>query len=246
MKDLFSVQANDYARFRPQYPQALFDHIFSFVKGKTLAWDCGTGNGQTAVVLSRYFDHVMATDISRRQLLYATPVTNISYRVEPEGRTSIHDKSVDLVTASQALHWFDTEGFFEEVRRVSKPGAVLACWVYGLLRVDEHTDKHIDHLYNDVLGPFWDAERRHVDNGYADIPFPLDVFPDPGFTMEVEWTLVQLEGFLSTWSALQHYRLQSSDDPVRQTIRAISAHWPKDELRRVRFPLNLKLGIWPE
>ena len=245
MKDLFSRQAEGYAQYRPQYPQALFDYILQFVPDRKLAWDCGTGNGQTAFVLSRYFDHVIATDISRRQLLYAIPSPRISYRVEPEGRTSIPDASVGLVTASQALHWFDIEGFFEEARRVTMPGGVLATWVYGLLRVDPLVDKQIDRLYNDVLGKFWDEERRHVDNGYAEFDFPVSLLPDPGFSMEVEWTLAQLEGFLSTWSALQHYRLQSTYDPVREIILTLQPHWPAQEKKTVRFPLTLKMGIWP-
>lgn len=245
MKDLFSRQAEGYAQYRPQYPQALFDYILQFVPDKTLAWDCGTGNGQTAYMLSRYFDHVVATDISRRQLLYAIPSPKISYRVEPEGRTTIHDKSAGLVTASQALHWFDLDGFFDEAKRVTVPGGVLAAWVYGLPTVDPFVDKQVLRLYNDILGSFWDDERKHVDNGYADIGFPVPLLPDPGFTMEVEWSLPQLEGFLSTWSALQHYRLQSTYDPVREIILMLKPYWPESEKKNVRFPLTLKMGIWP-
>ena len=58
MKDNFSIQAKYYAKYRPLYPQELYDFILSFVPGKKLAWDCGTGNGQTANVLAQYFDNV--------------------------------------------------------------------------------------------------------------------------------------------------------------------------------------------
>ena len=47
MKDLFSSGASEYARFRPQYPDALFDYVLSFVPGRQQAWDAGCGNGQT-------------------------------------------------------------------------------------------------------------------------------------------------------------------------------------------------------
>ena len=63
-KDLFSNQASLYAQYRPGYPPGLFEYILQHVKGKQQAWDCATGNGQAAVELAKYFDKVMATDIS--------------------------------------------------------------------------------------------------------------------------------------------------------------------------------------
>ena len=42
-KDLFSTQSDVYAKYRPTYPQELFDYIISFVKSKETVWDCATG-----------------------------------------------------------------------------------------------------------------------------------------------------------------------------------------------------------
>ena len=52
MKDNFSSQADHYARYRPSYPPELFEFIIAQVKEKDMAWDCATGNGQTAKGLS--------------------------------------------------------------------------------------------------------------------------------------------------------------------------------------------------
>ena len=57
-KDRFSEQAENYALYRPVYPEELFTYIISFVKVKEIAWDCATGNGQSAVSLSRHFKKV--------------------------------------------------------------------------------------------------------------------------------------------------------------------------------------------
>lgn len=40
--------------------------------------------------------------------------------------------ATSLVTVGQALHWFDRPAFYGEVRRVLRPGGVLAVWSYGL------------------------------------------------------------------------------------------------------------------
>src|ERR1700674_1499230 len=106
MKDNFSQYAELYAKYRPSYPQELYDFILTQVNHKQAAWDCGTGNGQTAIVLSGYFEKVFATDISQRQLENAYPAANIFYSVQPAERTDFPDKTFDLITVSQALHWF--------------------------------------------------------------------------------------------------------------------------------------------
>ncbi|MEK7716601.1 MAG: SAM-dependent methyltransferase, partial [Pseudomonadota bacterium] len=67
-KDHFSQHAGDYARYRPDYPEALFAFLTKSVTQHELAWDCGTGNGQAALGLAGHFDRVIATDPSQTQI----------------------------------------------------------------------------------------------------------------------------------------------------------------------------------
>jgi hypothetical protein len=66
-KDNFSANATNYAKFRPGYPNALFEFISSLPAERNCAWDSGTGNGQAAVGLASHFDQVVATDPSEKQ-----------------------------------------------------------------------------------------------------------------------------------------------------------------------------------
>jgi len=52
MKDNFSTQSNEHARFRPGYPAALFTYLFNHCHHFDKAWDCATGNGQIALQLA--------------------------------------------------------------------------------------------------------------------------------------------------------------------------------------------------
>ena len=70
-KDHFSGHAVEYAKFRPRYPDKLFEYLASISPRHGLAWDCATGNGQAAVGLIRHFDSVIATDASARQIATA-------------------------------------------------------------------------------------------------------------------------------------------------------------------------------
>src|SRR5665647_507612 len=96
-KDLFSTQASDYAKFRPHYPTELFHYLSTLPKHQNLAWDAGTGNGQAATALAKYFKHVIATDPSEKQINEATPKENITYKVESAETPSISEGTVDLI-----------------------------------------------------------------------------------------------------------------------------------------------------
>jgi hypothetical protein len=45
-KDHFSARSDDYARYRPTYPDKLFQYLASVVEERSVAWDCATGSGQ--------------------------------------------------------------------------------------------------------------------------------------------------------------------------------------------------------
>jgi hypothetical protein len=59
-KDHFSARAAGYARFRPTYPDALFDWLAGLAPSRALAWDAGTGNGQAARALASRFERVLS------------------------------------------------------------------------------------------------------------------------------------------------------------------------------------------
>ena len=67
--DNFSMQSQGYKKYRPVYPDSLYTEILKLVKDKDCCWDCGTGNGQVAVVLANHFKKVYATDISENHHL---------------------------------------------------------------------------------------------------------------------------------------------------------------------------------
>jgi SAM-dependent methyltransferase len=242
MKDNFSNQAEVYAKYRPQYPPELFQYILSFVKEKKLAWDCGTGNGQTAKELSKYFENVYATDISSKQIEHAAKEKNICYAIEPAEQTNIEDSTIDLITVSQALHWFDFDKFYDEVKRVSKQNGVIAVWTYSLLKIDPVTDALINNYHFNTLHDYWDKERKYVDDAYTTIPFPFEQISSPEFSIELNWNVDDLEGYLNTWSALQKFIKENNYNPVPDLMKEIKRNWPASETRKTIFPIYLKLA----
>lgn len=240
-QDHFSAVAGDYGRFRPDYPPALFDWLAGSAPGHDLAWDCATGSGQAARPLGRHFRKVVATDASAEQIGQAPPSPKVEYRVEPAERTTLAPRSVDLVTVAQALHWFDLDRFYAEVRRTLKPDGLLAAWTYNRFRVSPPIDAVVDRLYEEILGPWWPPERRHVERGYADLPFPFEPVAAPPFAMRSHWTLPRLAGYLRTWSATRRYREARGEDPVAIIEPELAILWGEGG-REVSWPLGLRVG----
>ena len=246
-KDYFSGQdhAKLYAAFRPVYPENLYRFIFAHLNGRSAAWDCATGSGQVAEYLSHHFSQVQATDISQQQIANAYQAPNITYAVAPAEKTPFPDHHFDLITVAQALHWFDTDAFYTEAKRVLKTDGLLAVWGYALCKVSDPIDAIFLDFYQHTVGPYWDSARRLVEEQYRSVPFPFKKIEAPAFYIRTIWTLDQYTGYLSTWSATQKFIQQNSFDPVPALIPKLAKYWPKTEQKEVRFPIFLKLGQPP-
>ncbi len=242
-KDLFSDQSKSYALHRPVYPEELFNYIISFVKEKNTAWDCATGNGQSAIPLSHHFQKVFASDISPKQLEQAPAKENIEYVVCTAEETVFSDNSFDLITCSQAYHWLKWKKFHKEVTRVGKANSIVAVWMYDLVSSkEEKLNELISHFYTNITGPYWDVERKHVDDHYANLPFDFELLPSKKFAIETNYTKEQLLGYFFSWSATQNFIKSNSYSPIEQIKNDLYQLWPQDESMPFHFPLILKLG----
>lgn len=244
--DHFSKVASEYAKYRPSYPLGLFSYLSSLNPNHHLAWDCATGNGQCAVGLAPYFDAVIATDASSEQIAHAKHYANVKYQQALAEKSGLKARSVDLTTVAQAIHWFDFDKFYEEVRRVSAEGAAIAIFGYGLLRCsDDKLNEIIENFYDGTLGDrFWPKERAHIDNAYASIPFPFVPLEAPSFLVQAQFDLEHYRHYLGTWSAVQRYRLEIGRDPVEELLRdSLAEAWgDPHEMRIFEAALILRAG----
>ncbi len=240
---IFSTQASTYAKYRPTYPPELFDYIIGFVKEKECAWDCATGNGQAARVLADYFRQVEATDISEAQLKNAVQKGNIHYQISTAEQTPFKNDSFDLITIATAYHWFDWKDFYNEATRVGKNDAVVAAWAYHVLYcTDESITAIIKHFYYDIIKPYWDKERKYVDDRYTTVEFKFAPLPSKDFEIVVQWNKEEFFGYLSSWSAVQNYIKQHQSSPFHLIEEDISKAWPDGERKEFHLPLFLKIG----
>jgi len=205
------------------------------------AWDCGTGSGQAATGLARHFDEVLGTDASIRQLAHATPADRVRYLVCRSEAAPFPENRIDLITVAQALHWFDFEAFFTEVRRVARSRAALAIWSYGLVRISPAVDALVRHWHSDTLGDCWMPERRHVDEAYENVAVPFETREVSEREMRMEWDLESLLGYLGTWSAGRIYTERYGEDPLRLVESGLRTAWGTSDRLTATWPLTLRV-----
>ncbi len=242
--DHFGKVAGRYADFRPTYPAELFDWLAEQCGAHDLVWDCGCGNGQASVALAAHFGQVHATDASAGQIEHAAPHARVHYATAPASASGLPDASADLITVAQALHWFADDSFYDEAKRVLKPDGLLAAWSYGMIVVDgDEVNDAIRHFYHQVIGPYWPPERRNVETGYRELPFPFTRIATPELAMQVSWPLAQLLGYLGSWSASARYREATGKDAVEALGNVLLASWGDPaHPRTVSWPLAILAG----
>lgn len=207
---------------------------------KYRAWDCGTGNGQVAGELATFFEQVYATDISINQLSQAVQKPNIHYTKQPAEKTIFPGDHFDLVTVAQAVHWFDFEDFYAEVKRVLKKDAVIAVFGYSLFSSNAETNEIIEDFYRNIVNVYWPPERRYIEEQYQTIPFPFQEIAAPRFELKQKWSFERLTGYLNTWSAVKSYEKETGENPVELIGEKLYQSF--GQFGPVNFPVITRVG----
>jgi SAM-dependent methyltransferase len=242
---LFGAVASAYARHRITYPEAFFAAFRShLVSPDPLVWDCGCGSGQASLDLAAHGIRVIATDASATQLAAAPAHPRIHWRQARAEASGLEASSVDGVLVAAAVHWFAGEAFNAEVRRVAKPGAVLA-WIgyLPLLLPQPRLQAVIDAFHHGTLAPGGQRSGAGWSRATPASTFQGRNGPSPPtLVIERHWTLAELLAHIGTWSAVTLSR-QAGADPLPALAAELKPLWPDQggAALPVRWPF---MGRW--
>ena len=238
----FQNGGGGYAAFRPTYPKALAERLAQQAPNRSLALDVGCGTGQLSVLLAEQFERVEAVDVSADQLAHAEQRGNLRYQLSPAESLPFADASMALVSVGQAAHWFDLPRFYAEAQRVAQPGALLALVTYTVMSIEAPLSASFDAFYAGSLAGYWPAERRHVERGYADLPFPFEELVAPECFIERHWDCETFLGYVETWSAVKAARRQGQAAMIERFADEARARWPQGQSLKMVWPVKCRLG----
>lgn len=239
----YSPYAKQYAKSRPGYPEELFKYLASLIDNHNVAWDCATGSGQAALSLVKYFDKVIATDVSREQIKNAVQHSRIEFRVCPSENSGISDNSVNLITAASAVHWFNLPEFYREAKRVMAAEGVIAVWTYHVGYIEPPFNDLFLRFYRDILSPYFSEGARLVDNRYADIVLPGKQIESKNLFVSVKWKLSDMFNFIESWSGTQEYRKRNGENPVSLIETDLRKLWGNpQQIHTLRWPIFIKIA----
>jgi Methylase involved in ubiquinone/menaquinone biosynthesis len=242
--DYFSDHSRLYASARPSYPEELFRFVASIAPARERAWDCATGNGQAAIGLARYFADVEATDASEDQIANSVARPNITYAVCSAEESGFPSRYFDAVCVASAIHWFDHERFYPEVKRVLRSGGVIAAWGYDHLRVSPEFDAEFERSVERFIAPYWPPRKKLLHDGYRDVPFPFDRIEPPPIGMHSDWSFHQLMAFVRSWSGVQRRIVAEGDQFFTAATGTLKSRWgDPDDARRCEMDLYILAGV---
>lgn len=128
----FSSRVEDYKRYRPSYPDALVEYLIGHLglNGESRVADLGSGTGLFSEKLLQHGLRVFGVEPNREMreasLAELSGYDGFQALDGSAERTGLEDASLDLISAAQAFHWFETDKVRAECERVLKPGGCVA------------------------------------------------------------------------------------------------------------------------
>jgi hypothetical protein len=152
---------------------------------------------------------------------------------------------VDLITVGTAVHWFDFDPFYTEVRRVGKANGIIAVWTYSFPIITPAVDHWLEHFYWVTLKGFWPERIHYLEERYKTLPFPFEEIQPPAFEMEASWGLDNLIGFLASWSAVRKLVEAQGGAIFEEQSRELERAWGTKAQKKIRWPLHFRIGRIP-
>ena len=129
---VFAGTAEDYARYRPPYPEALIERLISEAPGRGRLLDIACGPGRVALACAHAFKEVWAVDsepdmlAEGRRLADERGIANVTWLCSRAEDLDLPPSSLDLATIGEAFHRLDQQSVLESAFRWLRPGGVLA------------------------------------------------------------------------------------------------------------------------
>ncbi|KAH7957151.1 hypothetical protein HPB52_015669 [Rhipicephalus sanguineus] len=209
-----------YKQARPTLPDSVIQDVISYVDQKLskreLCVDVGCGPGQSTELYCPFFKNVVGADISHSQIEEANArrnYGNVTYMEASAECLPLRSNSVALVSAVNAIQWFDQDAFFSEVRRVLVENGVLFVAMHHLRALLEPgMDNWLFQLRKEKFSDYLLSRHMYWDEGYDSIKVPFKGVRRKTMLNKSKLTVSAVMDNINTWSLVIMMREQ---EPAR-------------------------------
>ncbi len=235
-----------YARYRPSYPDTLFDAIFKEVTHPYIcAVDLGAGTGISSQFLSRKCEKVFAIEPDVRMTKAGRFSGNVSIINSTTEEVIIPKGIANIVISGNAFYWMDAKPTLDKIYLWLRPKGVFAAFRYDFPKID---NKKIVSIVSHELIENWDFYRsdklKDTEHSYREISSYTKFKTVEKLTIPnlVEWTLEDCMGFFLSTSYVNAFLSTIHDksqyvDQLKQKLEYIEIEWP------VKVDMSLELII---
>ncbi|XP_072142811.1 putative methyltransferase DDB_G0268948 [Dermacentor andersoni] len=197
-----------YKQARPTLPDFVIQDVIAYVNQKLskreLCVDVGCGPGQSTELFCPYFKNVVGADISHSQIEEANAMRrhgNVTYIEAHAECLPLRSNSVALVSAVNAVQWFDQDAFFSEVRRVLVENGVLFAAMHHLRALLEpDMDNWLFQLRKEKFSDYLLSRHKYWDDGYGSIEVPFKGVRRKTMLSKSTLTVSGVMSHVNTWS----------------------------------------------
>ncbi|MEP0797438.1 class I SAM-dependent methyltransferase [Trichocoleus sp. DQ-A3] len=203
----FSNRAEDYAKYRPNYPDAAIDIILKGLgnPSQLVAADIGAGTGISSRLLAQRGVNAIAIEPNAAMREAASPHSLVEFRDGTAEVTNLPNASVDLVTCFQSFHWFNPEPTLLEFRRILRPRGRLAVVWNDRDQNDQFTANYSRLV--EIASNNHPAEKRMVS---ATPLLTSPHFPDVHSHSFEYWQQLDLEGLIGRVNSVSYIPKEGS------------------------------------
>jgi len=212
----FGHIAEEFERYRPDYPPELFEHLFATVPVdyRERAIDLGAGTGKATRALIPHFREVIAVEpdpgmaAKLREDLSAVIVHSVT--AEDFSQPPV---TVDLVTVANALHWMDAPRVFANVHSWLRPRAIFAAFDRPLPKTIPAIDAISLAEMRGPWRPYRDQRlgKKYIWEDQIRAASGFEIFEETKFSYIIPMSPVDFVGFWRSTSYGSAYALTLAD-----------------------------------
>ncbi len=235
----FGERAECYENSRPGYPGRIAEWLAGegALSSSTVVADIGAGTGKLGISLARYAASVIFVEPSDKMSEY---IKKSGYRVVNASaeKTTLPDRSVDLIVCGQSFHFFDRAKVKKEFARILAPGGRV-CLVWYLLS----SRNPFIRRYEEILSQFTSETHNLHEPDLVELHRLDDFFSPKGFSSTSFQISIRynIKKFLELTHSFSYLPANSREEADKQLIELFK-EFQKESYLEICYSYYIYLG----